>query len=698
MLTTITAASYATAAVAYFFLFVLLLTNWRNRLCGLLLAVACLVSVFWTAAIVGQSHWDYPSPLLIRVLEIFRNAGWSIFLIAVLSPFQQRKEDSASLSIRSVIATIAALYLIFFALALFVNSSNGAEFTTHGLPDSYSNFFTGVLMAVIGMILVEQYYRNTLPEQRWGIKFICLGIGGIFVYDFYLFSDALLFRKINNDIWIARGWVNTLVVPLIAFSAARKPKWSEGISLSRHVLFYSSTLLGAAIYLLVMATVGYYLRLSGGAWGTVLQLTFLFGAIVLLIILLFSGTTRSWLKVFISKHFYNYNYDYREEWLRFTRTLSEGELELRARAIKALAQLVESPAGGLWFKQENGRYQLIACWNIFLENKIVKDDDKLCLFLKEKAWVIDLREYCLDPKKYSALILPDWLSDIPKSRLIVPLILHRELLGFVVLIEPRSTINLNWEVRDLLRVAGTQVASYLAQYEATNALSIARQFESFNRMSTFIVHDIKNLIFQLSLLLSNAEKHKDNPEFQKDMIETVNFSVNKMKRLLEKLSNGSQSEKQEVLNLDQLLQQIIERNSFNMPRPALEIIDSGLMVEANYPRLERVISHLVQNAIEATPKNGQVWVRLARKDNSAVIIIKDTGHGMSEQFIQKKLFEPFESTKTAGMGIGVFESKEYINELGGQLDVNSQESVGTTFSIILPLFQHYQENKVASQD
>lgn len=698
MLTTITAASYATAAVAYFFLFVLLLTNWRNRLCGLLLAVACLVSVFWTAAIVGQSHWGYPSPLLIRVLEIFRNAGWSIFLIAVLSPFQQRKEDSASLSIRSVIATIAALYLIFFALALFVNSSNGAEFTTHGLPDSYSNFFTGVLMAVIGMILVEQYYRNTLPEQRWGIKFICLGIGGIFVYDFYLFSDALLFRKINNDIWIARGWVNTLVVPLIAFSAARKPKWSEGISLSRHVLFYSSTLLGAAIYLLVMATVGYYLRLSGGAWGTVLQLTFLFGAIVLLIILLFSGTTRSWLKVFISKHFYNYNYDYREEWLRFTRTLSEVELELRARAIKALAQLVESPAGGLWFRQENGRYQLIACWNIFLENKIVKDDDKLCLFLKEKAWVIDLREYCLDPKKYSALILPDWLSDIPKSRLIVPLILHRELLGFVVLIEPRSTINLNWEVRDLLRVAGTQVASYLAQYEATNALSIARQFESFNRMSTFIVHDIKNLIFQLSLLLSNAEKHKDNPEFQKDMIETVNFSVNKMKRLLEKLSNGSQSEKQEVLNLDQLLQQIIERNSFNMPRPALEIIDSGLMVEANYPRLERVISHLVQNAIEATPKNGQVWVRLARKDNSAVIIIKDTGHGMSEQFIQKKLFEPFESTKTAGMGIGVFESKEYINELGGQLDVNSQESVGTTFSIILPLFQHYQENKVASQD
>jgi putative PEP-CTERM system histidine kinase len=176
------------------------------------------------------------------------------------------------------------------------------------------------------------------------------------------------------------------------------------------------------------------------------------------------------------------------------------------------------------------------------------------------------------------------------------------------------------------------------------------------------------------------------------MIETVNFSVNKMKRLLEKLSSGNQSEKSNILYLDQLLQQIIERKSFNMPKPLLEITDSGLMVEADYSRLERVLSHLIQNAIEATPKNGQVWVRLTRKDNSAVIKIEDTGHGMSEQFIQKKLFKPFESTKAAGMGIGVFESKEYINELEGQLAVDIQELVGTTFSVMLPLYRERPES------
>lgn len=304
-----------------------------------------------------------------------------------------------------------------------------------------------------------------------------------------------------------------------------------------------------------MAGVGYYIRLSGGTWGTVLQLTFLFGAIVLLLVILSSGTTRSWLKVFISKNFYSYNYDYREEWLRFTRTLSEESLDLRTRVIKSLAQLIESPAGILWYKSEHGEFKLTASWNFSLKDQDIVDHthDEFCQFLNQKRWVIDLDEYRLHPQKYSGLVLPSWVSANEKLRLIIPLILNNELVGFIALMEPRSIIKLNWEVRDLLWVASTQATSYLAQYEVTTALSLARQFESFNRMSTFVVHDIKNLIFQLSLLLTNAEKHKENPEFQKDMMETVNLSVNKMQRLLEKLNSDRKTVKIECVVLDQLL-------------------------------------------------------------------------------------------------------------------------------------------------
>jgi len=389
------------------------------------------------------------------------------------------------------------------------------------------------------------------------------------------------------------------------------------------------------------------------------------------------------LKVSISKHFYSYNYDYREEWLRFTATLSEHKGELRERVIQSLAQLVESPGGSLWMRHEAGHYVLAHHLNMSAISEIVEADSSLCNFLKEKEWVVDLREYQKTPRLYAPLIIPDWLQDTPEVRFVVPLILHGGLFGFVLLIKPRSAIKLNWEIRDLLKIAGKQAVSYLAQEEASRALMIARQFESFNRMSTFVVHDLKNLIFQLSLLLSNADKHKYNPEFQEDMIQTVNLSVGKMKRLLEKLSKGNAPDKTELISLNHLLEQIVESKSIFEPKPVFERYHDELIVSAEKTRLSRVISHIIQNAIEATPKDGSVRVRLYVEHFQAVIEVKDTGHGMSEEFVQKRLFKPFESTKSAGMGIGVFESREYIHELGGKLEVATRESAGTVFYIYL---------------
>ncbi|MHB9103298.1 MAG: XrtA/PEP-CTERM system histidine kinase PrsK, partial [Sulfuricella sp.] len=585
-----------------------------------------------------------------------------------------------------------AFYLLLIFATVYVYG--GLAPPTFGAIGFMSSIVGRGAMAVIGMILVEQIYRNTPAKQRWGIKFACLGIGGVFAYDFYLYSDAMLFRQVSPEIWTARGIVNALIVPLVALSAARNPQWSLGISVSRRILFHSAALLGAAMYLLVMAAAGYYIRFFGGNWGTVLQVAFLFGAVVLLLVALFSGTLRAWLKVFISKHFFSYNYDYREEWLRFIRTLSEGGHGLGERAIQAIAELVESPGGALWISREHGDCELVAHWNMPLASGIEPVNSAFCRFLENQEWVIDLQEQASDtpPEKRAAIAMPQWLRAIPKAWLVVPLIQHGGLFGFVVLAQPRSRIRLNWEVNDLLKIAGRQAASYLAQQDAANALLVARQFESFNRMSTFVVHDLKNLVSQLSLLLSNAEKHKNNPEFQKDMIDTVDLSVQKMKRLLQKLSSGASDEKPAPLPIEKLLQQAVAAKPAAAPKPVLDIQHPGLVVFANWARLERVIGHLIQNAIEATPRDGQVMVRLAGQDDCAIIEVKDSGHGMSEEFIRERLFKPFESTKSAGMGIGVFESREYIRELGGQLEVTSSQPGGTTFRLTLPL--HRQDQAV----
>lgn len=690
MLTSIAAFSYATAAAAFLFFSGLLLTSWRGRPHVVALSIACLITMLWAAVVAYQLAWNRPLSLLADVLEIFRNAGWTFFLVMLLRPFLQKSASSPP-RLRPFVVAIAAFYLTLFIATVY---------THWGLELSRSVFAVmsisigHVAMAVIGMILVEQFYRNTPVTQRWGIKYACLGIGGMFAYDLYLYSDALLFRSVNSEIWAARGLVNTVIVPLIAVSAARNPQWALKIAVSRRILFHSASLFGVAIYLLAMAAAGYFLRFFGGSWGAVLQAAFLFGAVILLVGVLFSGTLRSWLKVFISKHFFSYNYDYREEWLRFTRALSTDEHKLGERTIQAVAELVESPGGSLWIRRESGNCEPVARWNMPLPDETEPANSSFCQFLENKQWIIDLQELETSPEKYETLAIPQWLRIIPKAWLVVPLIQHQKLFGFVVLAQSRSKIKLNWEVNDLLEIAGNQAASYLAQQEAANALLVARQFESFNRMSTFVVHDLKNLVSQLSLLLANVEKHKNNPEFQKDMIDTVDLSVQKMKRLLEKLSSGTTVEKPAPLLIEKLLQQAVTAKSVAEPKPMLKVMDHDLEILANWASLERVIGHLIQNAIEATPKDGQVIIRLIKGQGTAIVEIQDTGHGMSAEFIHERLFKPFESTKTAGMGIGVFESQEYVRELGGQLEVVSSQASGTTFRVILPL---YNQNCAAKE-
>ena len=696
MLTNISVISYIAAALAYLVLFGLSLTTWRVRMQGKLLALSCLTSALWAGVVAYHAAHGYQSTLGSDILEVLRNGIWTFFLLTLMGSFRQ-VEGQSFRNLRPVTVVLAGFYLFLF-LGFFYSYSN--SYAVSGFPLGVVGFLTGivgrVMMAIVGIALVEQLYRNTPPNKRRGILFLCLGIGGAFAYDFCLYSDAMLYRLVDVSLWNARGVVNVLVVLLVAVSATRDSNWSPNISISRQIILSSTALLGAGVYLLVMAAAGYYIRDFGGNWGTVLQVAFLFGALVLLFLAWFSRRLRSWLRVFISKHFFSYNYDYREEWLRLTRTLSDRRHGLGERTIQAVADLVESPGGALWISKESGNCEFLVHWNMPMASVAEPLNSAFCRFLESRHWVIDLQDCSLHPEKYAKLAIPQWLSSIPKARLVIPLIHYGRLFGFVVLVQPRSRIKLNWEVIDLLKIAGSQAANHLAQQEADNSLMVARQFASFNRMSTFVVHDLKNLVTQLALLLSNADEHKSKPEFQKDMVETLEHSVHKMKGLLEKINDSSRklrcgesmNEESTPLPMDKLLQRTVVAHSAARPKPELEILDGGLEVQANWTRLERVIGHLIQNAIEATPRDGRVWIRLSGQGDTAIVEVEDTGHGMSEEFIRERLFKPFDSTKSVGMGIGVFEIREYVLELQGRLEVVSQPSNGTTFRVILPLLLH----------
>jgi hypothetical protein len=429
-------------------------------------------------------------------------------------------------------------------------------------------------------------------------------------------------------------------------------------------------------------------RYVGGDWGKALQLTLLFGGLLLLGMFVVSGSQRARLRVLLSKHLFPYRYDYRNEWLRFTQALSTagGTLDLGQSVVKALSDLVESSGGTLWLKDGQGRFVMHARLNHPAFDAEELEGGAFCRYLEEREWVINLEEFRARPAHYDGLVLPRWLSNLADAWLVLPLKSDGGLVGFVVLSVPRTPFEVNWEVLDLLKTAERQAASYLARMQATDALLEASKFDSFNRMSAFVVHDLKNLVAQMSLMLKNAERHRNNPAFQADMLETVAHVESRMRDLMGQLQEKRPLDPPRPVDLRVLVERVCAGKRQQRPTLESRIAESGrLDVLAHPERLERVIGHVVQNALDATCGDGKVSVQVDSRDALSVrLVVEDHGCGMTPEFMRERLFKPFQSSKPSGMGIGVYETQQYLREIDGTIGYDSRVGHGTRVSMVLP--------------
>ncbi len=524
--------SYGSAALGFLLLTLLLATSWEGRAQGIRLIIAGLVTTLWaTLLALGGSQYAVVSVPLVLLAEFLRYGAWFV----VLTGLTGSAGIAANLSrVVHVVWVGGALTLI--ATPALVNAGWPVPEPIAVLANA------GLIMALLGLILLEQIYRNSRESGRYALKFFVIAVGVMFAYDLFLFSQAQLLKGIEPASWDARGFVMLLMVPLIALAARRNPQWSLNVFVSRHVVFYTTSFMVVGAYLLLMAFGGYLIRLYGGTWGRAAQLVFFVGAGVVLLGLVASGNLRRRLRVFLNKHFYRNKYDYRIEWLRFIQTLSAPEegVDTRDNAVRAIAQIIGSPAGVLYLRAEDGdACKVAASWPPRpVESRReapVAADDEMAAFLAKFQWVIDLRELDATPDAYQNISLPAFLKDRPRYRLVVPLALGEQLLGFVALEEPPPPFKPNYEDRDLLKTVGRHVAVHLAQYEADRRLGESRQFEAYHRLTAFVMHDLKNLAAQLALIVSNAEKHKRNPEFVDDAIATIANSTERMQRLIEQL-------------------------------------------------------------------------------------------------------------------------------------------------------------------
>ena len=699
--------SFGAAALAYLglALFYLLYGRWGGH-GPYLLAAALLTAVWALLSLLG--HGVIPRhPGWTMLLQQTAMLAWVWLLwhiITSLEQFRQAFPRRLRLCAVMVVGTTAAI-LLQGGLLLLGDAAGPAP--GGGGPISLGLSLLplglGLTIAVLGLSLTETLYRGYQPVERWGIKFLCLATGALFTYDVFLYGEGLLFRVLDPTFLEVRGLAQALVVPFLVINIRRSEVRHFALGLSQHLIFGSTLMLGAGAYLAIMAGVAFYVRTVGGVWAVAIQIIFLFGAILLLAAFLLSGAFRARLRTFFSHHVLRDKYDYRAEWLRFSERLASADSaeSFERRVIRALADIVDSPAGALWGVGEN-HLPIAAAWNLSPASLTALDMTAVEDFLKAQNQVQDLTEddgtVAGAPAAYGQLRAA--LRAIPEAWVLIPLLHRDRLVALLLLTRPRSRRDLAPEDGELLGTAARQAAGLLAERGLARDLAEARQFERFNQRYAFVAHDLKNLVSQLSLVVRNHERFGDRPAFQEDMIETIQSAVTRMESVMTRLSGPSGAPKEDRKEdagdgaedkasdaaVAPLLRQLVAQHQGRVAALDLSLTADAEVsrLKADSARIETMLRHLLQNAIEAAGAEGLVTITLRCQGNQIVIEVRDNGPGMEAHFIEEELFKPFRSTKSGGFGIGAYQCRVLARELGGELEAVSAPGAGTTMRLSLP--------------
>ncbi len=652
----------------------------RNRPDRRALVSALCLTALWCVTLAAYGSGAFFASLT----EAARNLAW---LAVVLRLFATDGRDSSMAPVRPVVVVLSLVVCLQPILASVVhNFAQAGEFSA--LTVQISTLFH-LLVAVGALVLLHNLYGGASPASRQILRWSTAGLAAMWAFDLNYYTVAYLSDAAPAELGAFRGVVAAVVALALALGAKSS---SSGLNFkpSRAVAFQSLSLIVIGVYLLGMIAIARSLSLFPGDLARMSQVGFVVAATTVAFLWLPSKKMRAWLRVTASKHLFQHRYDYRAEWLRFNATVGQGGgggTSLQERAIQAVADITDSPSGLLLTPTEDGSLQLAARWQWgSAEVPAVALTEELGLLLERESFILDLDEVRSGHDRHGeSRLAPEWLIDQPVARALVPLSHFDRLVGIVVLARPPHARSLDWEDFDLLRVVGQQLASYLAEHSGQQALMESSRFDEFNRRIAFVMHDIKNLSSQMSLLLRNAEKHADKPEFRKDMLVTLRNSSDKLNHPLARLGRyGTENpSRRDRIELGELAKEVCK--PFDGSHPVTVVAPEPCWVSGDREAIEQAVVHIVQNAIDASDESGAVFVEVSKDGMLGRLDVVDSGCGMSPQFIRSSLFKPFVSSKPDGFGIGAFEARELARSMGGRLEVASREGLGSRFALCLPL-------------
>jgi len=665
---TVTQTAYLSALITTACLLGLVVVHAFQHPWKRLLLVGVVGQFIWALTLFVSYTAQGTSTTAILSAELIRFVLWLACLMLLLSKRMPiatwPKKLLGLVTLTLVIACIGA-YLVYFA-------------------DSSASALSLVLMllATLSLIFTEQVVRN-LNSHRM-VKLIGLGLIFLFAFDVLIYGHSLITQSIPSGLWQARAAMAFTVSLALAIGSLIFNESGDShylFSVSRPAAFFSTTIIFSTLLIGAVSLGSLYIDIPGFL-GTYLFTLAVLAALLLLFTLMISQAIRQHFEVFLSKHFFALKYDYRIQWLKAIKRVSELENNQTAYyqdALSILCTAVRAESGSLWISNGSELKEMTNTLTLTDAPATVQVNEPFIRTMLKESWIYVPRSRTTSLAENNRL-LPTWIGANEDIWLIAPLIIQMKLVGFGVLARPRINAEITFEDRDLMTNISTQVASHILLHQQEKVISDAKQLETYNRLSAFIMHDINNVIAQLALIGKNAERHKENPAFVDDMIKTVHNATSRMQGLVQKFNPASQ-EKRSAFLVSDLLADVYAECSHFLPLPIL-LVEQDFPIDADKQRLTLALKNLVRNAQEASGQNGQVTLTAQLQHGCGKLVVADNGQGMSQSFINEELFRPFSTTKADnGVGIGAYLTKSYIEHLGATLNVYSKEDFGTRFEI-----------------
>jgi putative PEP-CTERM system histidine kinase len=547
----------------------------------------------------------------------------------------------------------------------------------------YAVHLTLLLGSVLVLMNLERTLRASTGSMRWFTKYMVLGVGASFAARIYTTSQALLFRTQDSALLAVHSAALVVGGALMVVSLARSRLRAADVYVSHSVLYRSVTALVVGAYLLLAGALAVAVARLGRVQSLPATTFFVFLVLLGLSVLLLSEGLRQRLRGFVARNFRRPRYDYRAEWLAFTRA-TRTLLDLRALCAAVASRVSDTlhiPSVTFWLREEGGGGLVLGGSTVYSEAEAAdwaqRHGHALLAAVEGATGPIDL---------HAATGAGGGLLRAADTRYAVKLSAGGEDLGALVLGGRPGGEPLSVEDLDLIQTFADQAAANLLGLQLSDRLLRAKEMEAFQSLSAFFVHDLKNLASKLSLTLQNLPAHYDDPEFRRDLLSVITRSVAKINEMCTRLSPLSRTLELKIGpgDLRGVVGSALAGLNGSLKATLVQELEPTPEVPLDPEQIQKVLLNLVLNANDASREGGRIRVATGRADRFAVLSVSDEGCGMSREFMERSLFKPFRTTKDRGLGIGLFHAKKIVEAHQGRIEVESEEGRGTTFRVLLP--------------